>query len=100
MNSPTFDILCKALWLILLPASSQGHIFPRLAGTAKMQGEAKLCLSCRSRWVFGYMNKSVGMGIPDSCTHPNNFLAMRAVYPSSKEIEEDPECRGTVLVPQ
>lgn len=53
-----------------------------------MQGEAKLCLSCRSRWVFGYMNKSVGMGIPDSCTHPNNFLAMRAVYPPAKEIKQ------------
>jgi len=34
------------------------------------------------------MNKSVGMGIPDSCTHPNNFLAMRAVYPPAKEIKQ------------
>lgn len=100
MSSPTFAILCKALWLILLPASSQGHIFPCLAGTARMQGEAKLCLSCCSRWVFGYMNKSVGMGIPDSCTCPNNFLALRAVYPPAKEIKQTRECCGTVLVPQ
>ena len=44
------------------------------------------------------MNKSVGTGIPGSCTHPNNFLTMRAVYPPAREIKQTQECHGTVLV--
>lgn len=82
------------MWLILFPASSQGHIFPCLTGTAKRQGDAKSCLSYCSRWVFGCMNKPVGMGIPDSCTHPNNFLAIRAVYPPTKESKQTRESVG------
>lgn len=59
-----------------------------------MQGEAKPLPSCASRWVFGCMNKPVGVGIRDSCTHPNNFSAIRAGYPPTKEAKLTRESVG------
>lgn len=74
------------MWLLLLSDLSQGHIFPRLAGTAQMQEKAK------AEGCLGVINKSVGMGIPDSCTYPINFLTMRSVYPPTREIQQTREC--------